>query len=211
MQKKKNKWIISLLFLSFFLPHSYSLSIYISTYLYISLYLLSLSLSLSLYLYPSLSIYISLSFILLKISPLLSSSSISDPQLLSTMKIFPPIKLNDHRLGEGYTYLLYVKTISMIRYTLSPLWYYHPAMIWSALIFPIHSYLSNMLYSVNSYPLATIQSIWSDPIHSDLLTLIWSDSIWSDTIRFEPIQYNMITSLWSTHFALLWSSILCSL
>ena len=62
--------------------------------------------------------------------------------------------------------------------------------LFSTILSPIHSSCSYMLLYVSSYPLDHIQYVCSDSIHSDLITLIWYDSILSN-----PIQSNIILSL----------------
>ena len=84
-------------------------------------------------------------------------------------------------------------------------------LICSARISPLFYSFSNALCSIWSDPLDPIRSIFSDPIQSDLLTKIISDTIWSGLIQSNMIWYNLLNSLWSTHSALIWSSPLCSL
>ena len=84
-------------------------------------------------------------------------------------------------------------------------------LLWSALTcsiwnYPIRSCFSNLLFSILFDPIATILFICSDMIHSDLITMIWSDLILYGSLQYYPSQYNILSYLWSSHSPLLWSS-----
>ena len=85
----------------------------------------------------------------------------------------------------------------------------------SGFLYHIRYSCSNPLFFVWSNPLATIWSVFYDPVHSDIINLIWSylilsDLIWSGLILFDLIRSNTLISLWSTHSALILLYILYS-
>ena len=189
--------------------HAHDISLFIS---------LSLSFSLYLYIIPHLLVYhkpctpnTKTIFIpTLPPSPSLYQYSLSTSLSISIsishqpLSILPPIYM-----------LQYVPSMILYAHT-DPIFYY---LLWYALYSPLWSSFSNILCSVLSYPIAQIQYFWSDPIHFDLLTLIWPGSIRSNTILSDNfslihsicsdiilytlwVQYNLIWLL-----ALTWSDI----